>query len=239
MPRSADQLELPPKLQDKLETFRRQLWSNKMAEAALIGIVGLALSLIALLVIDRFIDTPLWLRVLVLVSGLAIPIIVLPLRYRRWVWTKKTLEQVARVVRRRYPKFGDELLGIVDLADQTHGNHSDVLVRAAMEQVAERVKDQDFSDAIPNNRYPRWFITAALGLLLIFGTIAYLNPLSQNSVARWITPWRDIDRFTFAQIREVPEKKIVPIAERVDLKTELLPESDWRPAVASSTGMPG
>ena len=117
----SEKLSIPPVLQEKLEEFRSRLWAVKIGEGALAGIAGLILSFLVVFCIDRFIGTPIWLRVLLLVLGFAVPAIGIPLRYHRWVWSKRSLGQIARVLRKRYPKLGGELLGIVDLASDTKG----------------------------------------------------------------------------------------------------------------------
>ncbi|MEM7602415.1 MAG: hypothetical protein AAF357_13480, partial [Verrucomicrobiota bacterium] len=84
--RTPDQIVIPPALQRKLEEFRSRLWSVKIGEGALAGIAGLLFSFIVVFAIDRFIDTPIWVRALILLAGFAVPAIGIPLRYHRWVW---------------------------------------------------------------------------------------------------------------------------------------------------------
>ena len=199
-PRASDQIPIPPNLQKKLEEFRGRLWSVKIAEGALAGIVGLGISYLAVFVMDRFIDTPAWVRWAILLLGVAVPALGIPLRWHNWVWKQRTLEQVARVLRRRYPRLGDQLLGIVELArEQARGGSpqsSNSLVNAAMQQVDEKVKDQDFSDAVPNNHYRGW-LTASFAVLGIAAlALVMVSSAAQNALARWVTPWKAIQRYT-------------------------------------------
>ena len=40
----------------------------------------------------------------------------LPVKWHRWVWRQRRLEDAARLLRRTFPRLGDQLLGIVELA---------------------------------------------------------------------------------------------------------------------------
>ncbi len=117
---SNDDLPLPPRLEGKLEYFRERLWSVKIAEGALAGLVGLCLSYLLAFSIDRFFDTPVWMRTVFLFLGFSVPALGLPLLWHRWVWRQRSLRQAAYLLKRRYPGLGDELLGIIELAH----NHS-------------------------------------------------------------------------------------------------------------------
>ena len=45
-----------------------------------------------------------------MIAGSVGMVILFPLKYHNWVWKHRRLDQVARLVRHRYPLFGDELL---------------------------------------------------------------------------------------------------------------------------------
>ena len=235
----SEKIDIPPLLREKLEEFRTRLWSVKIGEGALAGIAGLIFSFLTVFILDRFFDTPLWLRWLIFFLGAAVPAIGIPIRYHRWVWQKRSLGQIARVLRKRYPRLGDELLGIVDLARESKDlGHSQSLIAAAMGQVAEKVKDRDFSDAVPENHYGKWLAfsggLAGLTALLVF----FVSPAAQNSAARWLTPWRLIERYTFAKLKPVEKEIVVPYAEKFDLSTELRENTEWKPQ-AATVKLPG
>ncbi len=42
-----------------------------------------------------------------------------------------------------------------------------------------------------------------------------------NALARWVSPWKAVDRYTFAQLDPVPEKLFVPFAEPFPLSAAL------------------
>lgn len=234
-----EKLEIPPVLQSKLEDFRSRLWSVKIGEGALAGIAGLILSFLFVFALDRFIDTPIWVRWMILFLGFSVPAIGIPIRYHRWVWQKRSLGQIAKVLRKRYPRLGDELLGIVDLAkERSAKGHSQTLITAAMEQVAKKVKDQEFADAVPENHYRKWMYTSiGLGLFAALAVII-VSGAAHSSVARWLTPWRLIERYTFAKLEPVQREMVVPFAEHFDLSPQLRESTEWKPD-AASVRLPG
>ncbi|MDF2378010.1 MAG: hypothetical protein P1U81_17360 [Verrucomicrobiales bacterium] len=226
-------LRLPPHLQAKLEAFQQRLWSIKIAEGALVGIIGLGATFLVVFVIDRFIDTPLVLRFILLALGVAVPAISIPLRWNRWVKKQRSLEQIARLLRRQFPRLGDELLGIVELSKTESGQSSRVLVEAAMAQVDERVKARDFAEAVPANRYGIWLGSALSVLAISFLLVFFVSDAARSSLARWIAPGKGVERYTFAQIEPLPKEVVVPYAESFDLSPKLTGTTEWRPDHAS------
>ncbi len=55
-----------------------------------------------------------------------------------------------------------------------------------------------------------------------------------NAMARWLMPWRNIERFTFAKIEKLPERLVVPYAEPFDLKVHLQKDTRWSPGQAKA-----
>jgi hypothetical protein len=223
-------LSLPPVLEGKLADFRRRVWYVKLAEGLLAAVFGLALSYVLVFALDRFMETPGWLRLTLLAVGSIGLGITLPLKWHRWVWQQRQLEDAARLLRRNFPRLGDQLLGIVELA--RHGGESgrsESLVRAAMNQAAESVKDADFTDAVPEDRHRSWAWAAggvaALALLGFFVVPA----AAWNALARWVTPWKDVERYTFAKVEKLPEHLVVPYAEPFDLDAKLRQDTAWKP----------
>lgn len=229
----ASDLPIPPLLEKKLESFQQRLWSVKIAEGALAGLLGLGVSYLLVFGLDRIFDTPQWLRATILIAGFAVPAIGIPLRFHRWVWSQRSLEQVARLLKRKFPRLGDELLGIVELARSPSHQNSEVLVTAAMRQVDERVRDQKFDDAVPRNHYGAWLMSSFAVLGVVGLLMLLVSDAAQNTLARWVSPWKPVDRYTFAQLEEMPDKIVVPYAESFDISPELRESTEWRPQSAS------
>src|ERR1700712_5354561 len=98
-------LKLPTTLQTQLHEFRRRVWTIKSIEAACGALFGIFVSYLIVFGLDRVIDTPAWARTtifLVAVSGCAF----VPVYLHRWIWCNRRLEQLARLLSRRYPSIG-------------------------------------------------------------------------------------------------------------------------------------
>ncbi len=224
---------LPPELTEKLAEFRRRVRIIKFAEGILAALFGLALSWLFVFILDRFGETPGWLRTTLLLAGTAVGGVGLPLLWHRWVWRQRRLEDVARLVRRAFPRLGDQLLGIVELAhEESLGatGRSERLVRAAIAQAADSVKDKDLSGAVPHPRHRRWAVAA--GALVVLAIVAgiVVPDAAGNAAARWLMPWRDTERYTFAQVDSLPKKLVVPYAEPFEMPAELKDDTRWTPA---------
>lgn len=241
--RNVGGIALPAALQHKLEDFRSRLWSVKIAEGALAGIVGLGFSYLAVFAADRFVDTPAWARSLVLAAGAAVPALGLPLLWHRWVWRQQSLESVARLLRKRYPRFGDQLLGIVELAHREERKQrgqvkkfqgqSHSLVAAAMHQVDEQIRDRSFHEALPARHYGKWLAGAALALALAGIAFFAAGAAAENAFFRWATPWKAVERYTFARVAPLPGERVVPYAEPFELAARIDGKSRWRPDAAT------
>lgn len=231
-------LPLPSRLQGTLERFRERLWSVKIAEGALAGILGLGFSYLFLFFLDRFLDTPSWLRGVLLGLGFAVPALGLPLLWHRWVWRQRTLGDAARYLKRRHPRVGDELLGIVELAHHHADGQSEPLIQAAMRQVDERIAGRDFSDAIPTHRHRRRLAGALVVLAGVSVLLVLVSDAARNTLVRWVSPWKAVERYTFAQLHPVPETLVVPYAEPFPLTAGLTETTAWRPDSAT-VALPG
>ncbi len=229
---SHGRFELPERMRTQLEAFRRRLWWIKVGEGLLAGVFGLLLSYVALFVIDRFVETPATVRTGLLLAGTLGLGIAFPLKWHRWVWRTRQLEQVARLLRRRYPRLGDQLLGIVELAHADGGKqaYSESLLRAAVEQVDEETSHRNFDEAVPNTGLRRWG-WAAGGLAALVALVLVLTPAAGlNAMARWLMPWSDTERYTFAQLDELPDTLIVPYAEEFSFQAILAKDTAWKPS---------
>lgn len=228
--------DLPPLLEAKLADFRKRVWIVKLTEGLLAAAFGLVLSYLIVFALDRLMETPAWLRAALFIAGAAVLGLGLPLKWHRWVWRQRKLEDAARLLRRAFPRLGDQLLGIVELAHLETGatGRSERLVQAAMEQAAEAVKDKDFTHAVPQARHFQWGWAAGATIALAAAALTLVPDAAWNAMARWATPWRDVERFTFAKIEALPDRLVVPYAEPFDLKVRLGTDTQWSPTQAKA-----
>lgn len=225
---------LPAILEAKLADFRKRVWIVKLTEGLLAAAFGILFSYIVVFILDRVMETPVWLRAALLISGASVLGLGLPLKWHRWVWRQRRLEDAARLLRRTFPRLGDQLLGIVELAHMEAGTagRSERLVQAAMDQAAEAVKDKDFSHAVPGAKHVQWGWAAASVAALAAAALALVPDAAWNALARWAAPWRDVERYTFARIDSLPDRLVVPYAEPFDLTVHLSKATRWSPASA-------
>ncbi len=227
---TAHHLELPTQLRHKLETYRRRVWIVKLAEGVLAGLFGLLLSYLLVFALDRFWDTPAAVRVLLLLCGTTGFALWFPLKWHRWVWQTRQLEQAARLLRHHFPRIGDQLLGIVELAhNELEQERSESLCRAAMRQVDDEVRDCDFSGAVPHPQHRRWAWATGLVLALAAAVLLVVPAAGTNALARWLFPWRDTERYTFVQLQQLPDQMVVPYAEPFVVDASLSDRSEWMP----------
>ena len=233
-------LRLPTSLEEQLYDFRQRVWWAKMAEAVAAAIAGVAVAYLAVFTLDRFFDTPATVRMLVAVAAIA-GCMVIPYYLHRWVWRHRRLTQLAQLLSRKLPRIGDQLLGVIELADSPEEqSRSRRLCQAAIEQVADDAEKRDFRDAMPKLRTKTNTILAAatvgMGLLLW----AVVPAAAENAWARFVGPWREIPRYTFAAVQPLPDEIVVAHGEEFELESRLLEIhcleagrsqlADWPPA---------
>ena len=230
-------IRLPDDLAGRLLRFRSRVWLIKIVEGVCAAVVGVLAAYLLLFVVDRLTDTPAWLRWALFVAAL-VACGLAPVAFHRWVWRHRGLDQVARLLGRRFPGFGDQLLGIIELvrdqgrADGAGGHRSRRLCEAAVAQVADRSRAFDFSAAVPRPRHRHWLAAAAL-LAAVAGGIAWRVPAAAaNAWARLAAPWRSVERYTFTRVAPLPRKLVVPHGEPADLAVLLEQATAWRPDTA-------
>ena len=223
-------ISLPPRMKAALKQYKKRVWMIKLAEGTLSAIFGILISYIIVFCLDRVFDTPTLLRVLILVVGMVGLVFLLPLKYYNWVWKHRQLDGVARLLQHEFPRFGDHVLGIVELArHKGDQSSSPALVAAAMRQVDAEVARHNLAEAVPNPRHRRWTWAAAVPLLLIVVGAVVIPVTSRNVLVRWLTPWRDVARYTFAQLAGESKLHVVPYAEPFDVEARLKDNSPWKP----------
>ncbi len=226
---------LPPRTKKALEQYRKRVWIIKIAEGTLAALFGLIISYLIVFGLDRLYDTPTLLRVLILIVGMVGMVIFLPLKYHKWVWRNRQLDGIARLLQHKFPRFGDHVLGIVELAaNRSDQSSSPALVAAAMRQVDEEVAKHNLANAVPNPKHRRWALAVGVPLLLVIVGALVIPATSRNALARWLTPWRNVERYTFAQLEGKSDLKVVAYAEPFDVNAQLKDESPWKPESAEA-----
>lgn len=228
------QLEVPDSLQVQLRQFRRRVWTIKLLEAVALAVCAILLGLLCVFAFDRLGDSPRIVRMAVWLAAAACCAVV-PWFLYRWLWRRRSLEQLARLLTQRMPRLGDQLLGIIELShDQSEQARSPALCAAAIAQVADESQQQDFARAAPPSRLGLWS-TAALGSCLVVVSLAAAFPeATANAWDRFTAPWRPTPRYTFASVAALPSELIVPHGEPFQFVARLDPASRWKPSSATA-----
>ncbi|MFK8115350.1 MAG: hypothetical protein AB8B91_24345 [Rubripirellula sp.] len=231
-------LQIPNSLRDKLLAFRRRVWCVKMFEAFALAIIGVLIGFLMVFVLDRFVDTPRIIRGMIF-AGAVVGCAMIPVALERWVLRRRRMDQLARLLSQTRPNAGDQLLGVIELSeDSSEQQRSPELVQAAIEQVAEDVASQDLSNAIPNPQHKQrgiaaGFLASAAVLLLLVTATA-----TKNAWARFLAPWQDTPRYTYAAIEPLPETLVVPHGEPFQVSIALQETTEWHPSTAE-VALPG
>jgi hypothetical protein len=227
-------LALPATLQEQIYAYRRRVWAIKLIEATAGAAFGVLLAYLTTFVLDRFFDTPAELRLGIFIAAI-VGCALVPLALHRWVWRQRRLEQLARLLSRTHPRIGDQLLGIIELVNsESEQARSLTLCEAAVKQVAERAKPSDFADAVPNPKHRRR-TALAIGAMGVGALLLALYPAAAgNAWARFLFPWLDTPRYTFAQVDGLPDRLVVAHGEPVSLPVKLAKGTASRPSQAEA-----
>ncbi len=231
-------LRLPESLRLTLLAFRRRLWTLKLLEATAAAVIAVLAGFLLTYVLDRLHDTSALVRIAILVS-VAIGCLSIPLAIHRWVIRRRRLDQLARLLAETRPNTGDQLLGVIELADDRFDwDHSDQsrsprLVAAAIDQVAESVTQRDLKSAIPNPRHRQRIAIAGMLGLIAAALLLITAPAARNAWARFVAPWVETQRYTFAQVQPLPKSLYVAQDERFDVSVQLADSSQWNPSTAT------
>ncbi|MAI30289.1 MAG: hypothetical protein CMM07_01305 [Rhodopirellula sp.] len=226
-------LEIPVSLRDKLLVFRRRVWILKLVEAFAGATIGVLIGFLFTYLLDRFFDTSPVMRSFIL-GGSAITCGLIPITINRWIIKRRRLDQLALLLSETQPSAGDQLLGVIELSEDTsEQSRSPELVEAAIKQVAASVQKQDLTEAIPKPRHRQRSIAAALLGLAAIALLFFTATATKNAWARFLIPWGSTPRYTFAGVQSLPENLVVPHGEQFDLSVALRPDTEWSPSVAS------
>jgi hypothetical protein len=228
-----ERLVVPDSLKSQLLDFRGRVWLTKVSEAIVLGVVAVLLAFLTVYAIDRFLDTPREARFGIFIASLAVWL-VLPWALHRWVWKNRRLDQLARLLRVREPSVGDQLLSVIELAENdSEQARSRTLCEAAIKQVAESAKSRDFSRAAPPTRLKGLsMVMAAAGAVTIMLGILFPSAAS-NAWARFSSPWKNTPRYTFTAVEPLTPTIVVPHGESVTLDIKLGSDTRWHPSTAS------
>ncbi len=227
-------VQVPESLREQLSVYRRQVWRLKVGEALFFCVTSITVAYTTVFVMDRLVDTPPVVRAAAFTVALA-GCFAVPWFYHRWVWRRRTAEQLSQLIGHKLPGLGDQLLGVVELAHNPEEQaRSRTLVEAALNQAAQSAAKRDFREATPANRLPLWAAASTLGVVVALSLWAFSPEAAQNAWSRFLRPWSAVDRYTFTALQPLPDEYIVPHGEPFGMQVALQEGSRWRPEKAEA-----
>ncbi|MEN9535227.1 MAG: hypothetical protein RIR37_500 [Verrucomicrobiota bacterium] len=201
------------------------------------GLLGLLVSYLLVLVMDRVWPTPSWLRLLILIAGISLFAVFAPYWLHRWVWRQRRETQLARLIARRYPGLGDRLLGVIELQDQREREDtlSPRLREAAMRAVSTELESRSLDEALPPSSHRRWGMLAIILAASAMMAFALMPKAGSNAFLRWLFPLSKTERYTFTRLVNAPSRMVVPLGESFEVKLKLAKDSERKPTRASGS----
>jgi hypothetical protein len=227
-----DSVTLPEGLRQQFAQVERRLLRVESCVAACCIAGGMILSFLALFISDRIWETPVALRVLIFLLGVAAAVAAAWSWAGHWVWHRRDWRALAKMVQQKYRRLGDRLLGIVELAnEQRHlANFSPALYHAAIHQVAGEAQAYDFRQSVSSRAARKLSGTAGVLCALLLAIAATLPEASLNAFRRWIAPASNIERYTLVQLEGFPAQLVVPHGESFDISGTVHYRSFWKPS---------
>ncbi len=229
-------ITLPDSLVTQLRTYEGRLRKMETLAAFAGGLVGLFATFVLLFVFDRFVDTPRVARVVLTLSGGVLAAWFAHAWAAHWLWNRRGPAQLAKLLQRHFKSLGDRLQGVIELTetDDLPPNISPALMRAAIRQVAEESGRFDFANAVPVRPARRWAFAAAVLAALTAAPFLFVPKAAVNAFARWMQPWAQIERYTFASLEALPDELVIPHGEAFEIACGLKADSAWKPATATA-----
>ena len=192
---------------------------------------GLAASVLAVFVLDRFFETPHLLRLALLLAGLCVVIWAALDWLRHWVFHPRDDRAMSILVQKHHRRLGDTLLSAVELTEGriTDDAISPELRQAAISSIASQAAQVDFTRAVRWRTCKRLALcVGALGLALI--GLGWFSPSALSStLTRWINPFTSLGRHTFTRFAPLDPVRIVARGEPFEVACSCDPESEWKP----------
>lgn len=226
-------IRLPESLDRQFRAVERRLWQVESALALSVATAALGAGFVLVFLMDRFGETPRAIRIALFLLAMTAVAVAAGWWLQRWVIRRRDRRAIAGLVQNKFPKFGDRLLSIVELAAGRQPavaySYSPALLQAAVGQVAAEAEGHDFREAVATRLARRGGLTAGGVLLLSAAFFAVSPPVAENALARWARPFADLPRMTLVELAVVPEARVVPHGESFTVSGRIDYRSPWQP----------
>ena len=189
-----------------------------------------------LFVFDRFVNTPVWARTVLTVTGAALAAWFAHGWTRYWLWNRRGPADLAKLLQRHFRVLGDRLQGVIELTqiEELPPNISPALLRAAIRQVADDSGRHQFEDAVPRRPARRWALAGITAAALTAAPFVFVPRAATNALERWAMPWADVERYTFTTVETLPDNLYIPHGEPFEMAVGLRPDAQWKPSAAAA-----
>lgn len=223
-------LPLPLELRQQLDAFRRRLFVQESLWAGATFLGGLLAAAALLFALDRFTETPKWLRLFLLVAGLAVAGYGAGKWVINWLLHPRDDRRLSLLVQKKYRNLGDNLLSAIELAEGriTDDTISPELRQAAVAGVARQAGALDFARAVNWRATARIASGAVAGLILAAVLGVACLPALRATLARFVNPFAEVVRYTFIRFKPMPDR-VVPRGEPFAVDCAIDEASQWKP----------
>ena len=229
-------IALPDSLVAQLQAYERKLRRMETLVAVAGGLAGLLITYVLLFAFDRFVNTPVWARAVLTVTGALLAAWFAQGWARHWLWERRGSAQLAKLLQKHFRILGDRLQGVIELThlEELPPNMSPALLRAAIRQVAEDSGKHHFEDAVPKRPARRWALAGISVAALTAAPFVFAPRAATNALERWAKPWAGIERYTFTTVETLPSDLYIPHGEAFELSVGLRPDAEWKPSSATA-----
>jgi hypothetical protein len=229
-------IQLPDSLVAQLQAYERKLRRMETLVAVAGGLAGLLITYVLLFAFDRFVNTPVWARAVLTVTGALLAAWFAQGWARHWLWERRGPAQLAKLLQRHFRVLGDRLQGVIELTqlEELPANISPALLRAAIRQVADDSGKHHFGDAVPRRPARRWALAGIAAAALTATPFVFAPRAATNALQRWAMPLSDVERYTFTTVEKLPDALYIPHGEAFELSVGLRPEAEWKPSSATA-----
>ena len=179
-------------LLNKIESFIKKFYLNKLIHGTLIGSVILILSFLILNGIEYFSWLPQNIRLILFITSIAIFSIVfifyfiIPcinlIRFRK----KMSDKEAAVLIGKFFPEIKDKLLNTLQLTDEINSNQDNELLIATIEQRTQNLQTFNFSEAVNLKGNYKYLKIFGISFIILIALILFFPDFSQKPVGRII-----------------------------------------------------
>lgn len=181
----------------KLDTFIRKYYINKLMRGALIFLSCLIIYLLLVTIGEYYLYFPSWLKLIIvsvlLIAGLfSLTVwIIIPLLNMSRLGKIISHEQAATIIGTHFDEVKDKLLNILQLKQNSQGSESRELINASIDQKASQIAIVPFTQAVDLGRNKKYLPYLIIPVVIAAGIFILSPDVFQNASERLMKPAQD------------------------------------------------